>query len=121
MPKITLTDIQDAADRKYGPFIIEMPDGSEVALRSLLRLPGKKRGELLRKAEQLKDARALMEADPDMDFAAMIEDTLRILAPTKTAADKLIKVCDHDVAVLMEVFLGYMEASQPGEAQSSES
>jgi hypothetical protein len=120
MPKITLADIKDAADRKYGPFIVELPDG-EIPLQSLVRLPGKKRAELLRKAEDLKDMGRLMAEQPDLDLAALLEDALRILAPSKAAGDRLAKACGHDTGVLMEVFLGYMEASQPGEAKPSES
>jgi hypothetical protein len=120
MPKVTLADIKAAADRKYGPFVVELPDG-EVQLQSLLRLPKKKRGELLAKAEELKNVGELMQQQADLDLAALIEDILRTVAPSKAAADRLIKACDHDVAVLMEVFLGYMEAAQPGEAKPSES
>lgn len=121
MPKITLADIREAADRKYGPFIVELPDGSELPLQSMLRLPGKKRGQLMRMAQEFSEMGRLFVEDPELDFASKIEEALRILAPSKAVGDKLIKACDHDAGVLMEVFAGYMEASQPGEASPSES
>ncbi|PZG20597.1 phage tail assembly protein [Nonomuraea aridisoli] len=120
MPKVTLADIKAAADRKYGPFVVELPDG-EVQLQSLLRLPSKKRKDLLAKADELKNMAEMMKDQPDLDLAEVLEDVLRVVAPSKAAADRLFKACDHDAAVLMEVFLGYMEAAQPGEAQPSES
>jgi hypothetical protein len=48
MAKISLGDLQKAADEKYGPFVIEDVPGGDVVLLNSLRLPKEKKVELER-------------------------------------------------------------------------
>jgi len=121
MPKVTLADIQEAADRKYGDFIIELPGDGDVALPSLLRLPAEQRAQFMAVAEELKGIGEALKADPGADMAAPLEKALRAACRTKRDGDRLVKACGHDPAVLMEIFRGYSEATQVGEAPASPS
>lgn len=120
MPQVTLADIQAAADKKYGDYVIELEDG-KVALPSLLRLPPAKRAEFMAVAEEIKGTSEALKADPGADVAAPLERALRAATRTKRDGDRLIKACGGDPAVLMEIFGSYARATQPGEVPASPS
>lgn len=103
MPKITLADIQEAADKKYGPLVIEGIEGGDVTLVNPLRLPKKKRQAMT----------ALDGSDGDVDDKLV--EIVR-LAASKGDADRLLKAVGDDLAALAEIMADYMGAAQVGEA-----
>lgn len=113
MPSVTLADIQAAADRKYGPYVIDMGNGSSVTLLNALRLPQEKRVALMK----LQD---LQEEDAE-NIGAHLEEMVRLTAKTKADADRLIRAVGGDLALLAEILEGYGKASELGEASASES
>lgn len=105
MPSFTLEDIQSAADKKYGPLIIEIPSGP-VELVNPLRLPKEKR-------DQLNKLDAI--EDPDEKLAAAIR-----LAATPADAKRLLAAVT-DLATLAEIVVMWTSAAQVGEASPSPS
>lgn len=113
MPSITLGDIQAAADRKYGPFIIEGIPGGDVTFVSPIRLPKERRKQLL--DLQGEDGFDLENVDDE------VIELIRVVAASKSDAERLIKAANGDLAVLLEMFTKYTEATSLGEASPSES
>ena len=113
MPSVTLDDIQAAADRKYGPFTVDMGDGQTCTLLNALRLSKDKRKKVL-KLQDLQD-----------EDAENVEDHLiemvRLTAQSKADADRLLKAIGNDLALLAEILEQYGKASELGEASASES
>jgi tail assembly protein len=111
MPSITLADIQAAADKKYGPLVIELPDGN-VELTNPIRLSKDKRKALA----DLDAADADGEVDVDEKVAACIK-----LAAKPADAKRLLAALGGDLAQLKEVIEQWSASSQPGEASPSPS
>lgn len=118
MAKITLADIKNAADRKYGPFEVDLGDGVEVTLLNVLRLPKDKRAEFTAQQKLLDTAQGAAEQDLD-EITAKLCDLLRVIAATPEGAERLIDAMGDDNGVLMELWEQYSEATQPGEASPS--
>ena len=116
MPSFTLQDIFDAADQKYGPTVIELPDGN-VTLDNILGIKDKtkrkKLGELLKNLEDLGDD---LEAAPDR-----LSEIVRQVVASKPDADRLLKAFAGHTARLLELVNTWAAASQPGEASTSSS
>lgn len=118
MPSINLSDIQEAAEKKYGPYVVKGVPGGDVTLVTLLRLPKDKRKQFVQLAKSLEG----FDLDSfEDDIAPQFEEALRLAAKNKAEGDRLIKALGGDLAMLLEVFTGYSEASQPGEASPSQS
>lgn len=118
MPSINLADIQAAADAKYGPYLIEGVPGGDVTLISVLRLPTDRRKQFIQIARALE---SLDLDNLDDDIAPRFEDALRLVARNKVEGDRLVKALGGDLSLLVEIFTGYSEATQPGEVPPSQS
>lgn len=105
---ITLADIRNAADEKYGHTEIDLGDGVVVTLRNPLRLPKEKRDVLIGASDRLKED----GADQFTEIAA----SLRAAADTEKNADALVEAFDGDLAVALETLSSYLEVTQAGEA-----
>ena len=55
----------------------------------------------------------------DVDQVDLFERAIRVVAETKGQADKLLKLVDRDLAILAEIFSGYGDNTQVGEASAS--
>lgn len=114
MPSFTLDQINEAADRQYGPFVIEGIPGGDVTLLNALRMPKTQRKRLI---DYQKAANAILE-DPSAG-SDEADDTLpqmiRLVAASKADADRLLKWAGDDQAKLAVVMQQYGKASQ-GEA-----
>ena len=118
MPSVTLADIQEAAERKYGPYIIELSGGQTCTLVNAIRLSKDKRKKVLSLQDKINgEEKDVDEANVD----EFLEDMIRLVAKSKADADRLIKAAGGDLAILMSVVEGYSEGSQLGEASGSES
>lgn len=111
MPSITLSDIQSAADRKYGDFEIHLPDATVVRFAPALRLPKEAR----KKLAVALDIEKRVEADNGDDLYDIYKDIFRISARTPDAFTRLEAVVGDDPAVWQELTDGFMKESEPGE------
>lgn len=117
MPNVvTLDDIRAAAEAKYGSFDIEV-DGQAVRLLNPLRLSKPNRDALLAIQRQLdvEDPEAAMVVDQE----ALLSQAITTIAATPAQAEALLTAIGGDLAVLAEVFEGYLKGTQAGEASAS--
>jgi hypothetical protein len=128
MAKISLGDLQKAADEKYGPFVIEDVPGGDVVLLNSLRLPKEKKVELERlqtgAVELAKRLAAGELSDDELKEATVnpgFSRILRLSCESDEAADRLFDVIGDDFGLLVNIWNAYTEAVNPGEAPPSQS
>ncbi|SDI41191.1 hypothetical protein SAMN05421505_14934 [Sinosporangium album] len=114
MPQITLADIKEAADRKFGPLVIDMGDGQSVTLLNPLRMPKTARTKLTALQKELDG-----EDATDESAEAALPKIVRLVAASKADADRLLAAVGDDLATMQEIFEEYAKATQPGEASAS--
>lgn len=107
MPSITLADIQAAADKKYGPLVVDLGD-RKVEMRNPLRLPKVKRDQL-----------AALDGD-DSDVDAKLASIVKIACSAADAKALLAAVGD-DLPALAEIVSEWTGSAQVGEASPSPS
>jgi len=112
MPSIKLSDIQAAADKKYGDFVVELPDNEIVSFAPALRLPKVQRRLLAAALDIQKRA----EADDDADIYDVYRDVFRISARQGQAFDKLTEAIGDDPAIWEELANEFLQDTQAGEA-----
>lgn len=115
MAGITLDQIRESAERKYGDFVVELGDGVEVRLRSALRLGKAERDSL----NVLRKQHAALTENDDVtidDSLDLLCQQICLLAVDKAAAESMLALIGDDPAVLLSVIEAYAEASELGEA-----
>lgn len=105
------TDLASAADKKYSPLELDLPDETKVAMRLPLRLSREER-KAITKAFDIKD-------EEEKDMLDIYTDVFRIVIEDKKSADKLLELLGEDLALYQELFAEFAERMQPGEAGSS--
>lgn len=110
MPEITLQDIRDAADKKFGPLVVKDVPGGDVVLLNPARLSKEKRGALKSAVEQ-----------EDLDEQERLEQIVKATAKTPDHAKRLLKEFKDDLGGLAVVLESYNQGSQMGEASPSAS
>ena len=116
MPSIQLSDIQAAANKRFGDFEIHV--GDEILyFQPALRLAKDKRRELAAALDI--EERAKVESDDDL--YDVYQDVFRISARGTGSFDKLKAAVGDDPAVWQELFRSFNEDTQAGEASPSES
>lgn len=115
MATFSLQDIQDAAEAKYGPCIIEGIPGGDVTLVNALRLPKAKRDALVALQAKANDETATLD-----DSLNVLKQIVTIAAKTPAEATRLLKAIGDDQTMLATVIEKYGEASQQGEITPSE-
>lgn len=108
MPKFTLADIREAAEKKYGPFVIELEDG-DVTLVNPLKMSKANRKKLT----------ALDDGD-DSDVDEKLAATIR-LATTPAEAKRLLAAVGDDLPTLAQIVRDWTATAQAGEASPSAS
>lgn len=111
--QITLDDIRQAVEERYGPFEIDLGGGEVVRLVNILQLPKSKRQEIVAAQERMNGDGADQEEE--------IEKILRLCAETDGQANKLMRALGGNLPAMVEVFRQYAEATQVGEASPSQS
>ena len=113
MATFTLDNLREAADKKYGPTIIETPD-HDYTLPTLLRLDSTKRG----KVEKILDKiSALGDEDDSIDLnkqIALFEDLI-VQAEVDGRGKELVDLV-NDPAVIIDIVTAWLEGTQAGEA-----
>jgi hypothetical protein len=114
----TLDSLREEIEREFAPLQFEA-DGETFVLRNVLRLGSDERKAILEKLKEMNPEGESDEADPD----EALEATLFVL--TTVAADrkgaKLRKLIGDDLILAMKLMERWTEATQPGEAEPSES
>lgn len=113
---VTLDEIRAAADAKYGSYDIAL-DSMIVRLLNPLRLPKANRDALVDIQCRL-DVEST-DAALDLDQEALLAEAITTIAETPTQAEALLAAIGGDLAVLAEVFEGYLMGTQAGEASAS--
>lgn len=116
MPSVTLDSIREAADRKYGPYVVQFGDGGECTLRQALRLPADDRRRLAAVQDEISGESDLERLDYLVEG---LRDMIRIVASRASDAEALISAVGDDTPVLMEIVAGWQGATEPGEASGS--
>lgn len=110
MPTISLQDIRDAADKKYGPLVIEGVEGGDVTLLNPIRLSKDKRAAL-----------SALDDDDSVDTQDKLESIIKIAAKTPGDAERLLGEFGDDLGQLAEALAHYTGGAQVGEASTSPS
>lgn len=102
------------AKEQFGDFVVSSADGTDVVLRSPVRLPKDGRN----RVQELQTELQQLNQDGDMDAAvARIYDIFRVAAEDADAVEKLIADLEgEDLATTMVVLEEYGRVSQMGEA-----
>lgn len=103
----TLDDLREAADAKYGSFLIHGvgPSGMTVELVNALRLP-----------KEVRDRLNKLEEDKSIGAEESIPEILKMIAKTPKQGDALLKALDGDLAIMALIFENYSKGTQAGEA-----
>lgn len=108
-----LSQIKQAADKKYSPYKVELEDGREILLRIPLRLSKEERKAITRAFDVDEDS------DDKRDIMDIYEEVFRIVIESEKDADDLISGLEGDLAFYQELFSDFSESMQLGEASSS--
>jgi hypothetical protein len=110
MPKITLDDIRQAADEKFGPLVIEGIEGGDVELLNPARLSKQKRHDLKE-----------VVGNEEMDEGDRLAEIVKITARSAGESKRLLSAFKEDVGALAVILESYNKGSQMGEASPSAS
>jgi len=116
----SLDSFREEAEKEFAPVKIGLSDGTEVSLRSLIRLGKKDREKVLSLLDELQKDQESEEDDglERIDRIAGITSELILLVSDRNGRT-LVKEIDGDISLLLKVVETWMEATQPGEAESS--
>jgi hypothetical protein len=112
---VSLNDINQEADEKYGPFVVEDVPGGDVVLRNTLRLTRNELDQFSQLDAKIKAA----QGDPNKVLDVMAE--VFVLVSVGDGGKRLLDALGDDPPKLMHLLTLYREATQPGEALPSES
>lgn len=114
----TLDSLREEVEKEYAPLKIQLSDGTEITLVSLLRLPKKSRDAVLAALDALdsEDEGTTTSAGVDSTLATALK-VLELVSGT--GGKRLVKELGDDLALTMKVLNSWTAATQPGEAKSS--
>lgn len=118
----TLDSFREELDKSFTAVHLELPDGSDVALKSLLRLSQSARKEVIELLKELGKDKEDAEDDEDgLDAVEKLSEksarVIEIIAGKD--AKKVLKELDGDLPLMMRVIEAWMEGTQAGEAERS--
>lgn len=108
----SLVDLKAGLDKEFAPVELDLPRGSKVVLRNVMRLDSKDRAAVIEATKKFSD-----DADVDEMFEA-VRVVLRTVADGNKG-DSLVKEIGDDIALAMKIMNLWVEATQPGEAENS--
>lgn len=119
MPNISLADIQKAADKKYGDYVIPVEGGKELRFKNPMRMSR----DIRRKLADLFDVKKMLEkaeANPDLDVYDLYREAFELTAVKPAHFAQLDKAVGDDPAIWTLLFEEFGEATEAGEASPSE-
>lgn len=115
MATFTLESLREAADRKYGPTVIETPE-AEYKLPNILRMEAGRRSKVEKLLEQAEKF-AGDESAAGIDKQIQLFEKLVVAAEENDRGQELVDEI-NDSAILIDVVTSWLEATQAGEAES---
>jgi hypothetical protein len=112
MPKIILSDLQSAANEKYGDFEVHLPSGEVILFIPAIRMDKARRTELAK----VLDIQTRASQDTTDDLYDVYRDAFRVSEKAPGNYDKLAAVVGDDPAVWQDLFISFNEETAPGEA-----
>ncbi|QFG11538.1 tail assembly chaperone [Mycobacterium phage Maminiaina] len=126
----TLDSVREEVEREFAPVTVDMPEGS-VVLRNVLRVPKLRRDKVFKLIDELEAAtkdeagKPIPEDQLGMEHmertAGIAVELIRLVADSDKLAEILCGILEDDVALTLAVFGKWMEVTQPGEAERSQS
>ncbi|OHT67767.1 hypothetical protein BKG67_22900 [Mycobacteroides chelonae] len=123
----TLDSFREEVEREFAPFKLQITEDVTLTLRNLIRIPETKRKKAFSLIEEMQDVKAsdssdISDSGDSLDLAAAIGlQLIPLVADNESVANELVEAIRDDVPLIMKVLEGWMEATQVGEATSSES
>lgn len=126
---VTLDDIFQAAEAKYGSYDITLPDGREIVLEPFLRLGRKRRDALVELYEPTAkvDDEGNKVVDDDgkpvedqKDLLEGLQNFIRIVAREGSPVEEFLELVGDRLDALVTIRDQYNEKSQVGEAKPSD-
>ncbi len=122
----TLDALREETINKYAPTKIELPDGSSVELKSILRLKKKAREEVLAAVEDINSNEEDEEDEDSLDewSELVVESVSKVFRLIASSPRKLIAELEHDdpqvkASLYTAVLTKWIGNSQLGEAEPS--
>jgi hypothetical protein len=112
----TLDSLREEAEKKYAPVTLDLGDGVEIELRSLIRLPKKDRAVAFDLLKTIEDN----DGNSSDGVEVLTESALKLLGTVADKGPLLVKALGDDLSLILEVLSLWMDGSQPGEAESSQ-
>lgn len=111
---LSFDDARSKAKQQFGDFVVSTADGTDVSLRSPVRMPQEDRRRLQTLQSELPDLNNNGQID---EAVSRIYDMFRVAAEDSEAVEKLIADLEaEDLATTMVVLEEYGKVSQVGEA-----
>lgn len=114
---ISLDQINQEADKKFGPFVVTGVPGGDVTLRNAVRLAKSERDKVRQMQGKIK---TLRESQDETGTLKLLADFFDILS-VGDGGKRLVKEIGDDPAKLMVLMEMYAEDTQLGEALRSAS
>jgi Mycobacteriophage tail assembly protein len=126
----TLDNLRADIDKEFSPVRLTLSDGDEIVMRSILRLGEKDRKAVLEHITKLQEAGSEVEPSGDAEkdtaegakrFEALQKHSSAIIEKIaqKGKGRKLLAELDGDVPLTLRIISTWIEATEPGEAESS--
>ncbi|QBP31116.1 tail assembly chaperone [Mycobacterium phage Refuge] len=126
----TLDSVREEVEREFAPVTVDMAEGS-VVLRNVLRVPKLRRDKVFSLIDSLdaatKDEDGKQIPEEELGLAHMEKtagiavELIRLVADSDRLGEILCDILADDVALTLAVFGKWMETTQPGEAERSQS
>lgn len=118
----SLDSLREETRKKFAPFKVALSDGSEVELKSLLRLEKDQRQVVIDSLQQVRDLD--VDEDDDTGLELLVEEISKIFNVLTNKPAKLLKdLDDPDLEVKVSLMTGVLQqwakVTQLGEAQNS--
>jgi len=119
----TLDAMRAAVEKEFAPFQMELPDGKVITLKNLLRVPKKNRDQVYALLDEMSvlqkdDTSGLASTEKSAQIALKI---IPLVADSEKLGKELVSAIEEDLALTLRVFSTWMDSSNAGEADSSES
>lgn len=122
-----LDAMREDIERSYQPFEIQLPNGKTVTLRNILRVGKARREEVYKLLDEISDLQNRDEDSTESGLSATEKSAgiaLRIfplVADEEKLGRQLVEAIEDDLALTLKVFAEWMEGTQAGEAEGSQS
>ena len=119
----TLDAMREDIEREFAPFQIEVDDKT-LTLKNLLRVPRKNRDEVYALLDEMAELQAAEEGNGLANTERSAQIALQIIplvADSEKLARALVSYIEDDLALTLRVFSAWMDRTQSGEAEDSQS